>query len=122
MVLDYTTVEGTQPNYVFQADETYRVTGPLTFDTVTLEGGTVIKYDVGAKISEHGKGNALDIRALRLANGQRIELTDPQVPHSFRAGLRESVCARFTTVLGPGSDGMPENHFHMDLGRWKACR
>jgi len=30
-------------------------------------------------ISEHGKGNAIDIRALTLANGKHYELTDLQV-------------------------------------------
>jgi hypothetical protein len=25
------------------------------------------------------------------------------------------VCARFSTVLGPGSDGYHENHIHVDL-------
>jgi hypothetical protein len=27
------------------------------------------------------------------------------------------VCARFSTVLGPGSDGYHENHIHVDLMR-----
>jgi hypothetical protein len=70
---------------------------------------------VGAKLSEHGKGNALDIRALKLADGKVVELTDPQVPKDFRDGLRQSVCARFMTVLGPGSDGYHEDHVHVDL-------
>jgi hypothetical protein len=70
---------------------------------------------LGAKLSEHGKGNALDIHSLKLANGKVVELTDPQVPKDFREGLRGSVCARFTTVLGPGSDGYHENHVHVDL-------
>jgi hypothetical protein len=69
----------------------------------------------GAKLSEHGKGNALDIHSLKLANGKVVELTDPQVPKDFREGLRGSVCARFMTVLGPGSDGYHENHVHVDL-------
>jgi hypothetical protein len=70
---------------------------------------------VGAKLSEHGKGNALDIRALKLADGKVVELTDPQVSRDFRDGLRQSVCARFMTVLGPGSDGYHEDHVHVDL-------
>jgi hypothetical protein len=70
---------------------------------------------LGAKLSEHGKGNALDIHSLKLANGKVVELTDPQVPKDFREGLRGGVCARFTTVLGPGSDGYHENHVHVDL-------
>jgi hypothetical protein len=29
--------------------------------------------------------------------------------------LRETTCARFATVLGPGSDGAHEAHIHVDL-------
>src|SRR5262245_41100296 len=32
---------------------------------------------VGARLSEHGKANALDIRSFKLANGTVVELTDP---------------------------------------------
>jgi hypothetical protein len=70
---------------------------------------------VGAKLSEHGKANALDIRSIKLANGRTVELTDPVVPRAFRDSLRKSACARFMTVLGPGSDGYHESHVHVDL-------
>jgi hypothetical protein len=79
----------------------------------------------GAKLSEHGKANALDIHSLRLANGKVVELTDPQVPRHFRESLRKSACAQFTTVLGPGSDGSHENHIHVDVlerrGGYRIC-
>jgi hypothetical protein len=29
--------------------------------------------------------------------------------------MKTSACARFTTVLGPGSDGYHEDHIHVDL-------
>ena len=70
---------------------------------------------VGAKISEHGKGNALDIRAIRLANGANVEFTDPHVPKDFRDRMKVAACGRFMTVLGPGSDGYHESHIHVDL-------
>jgi hypothetical protein len=80
---------------------------------------------VGAKLSEHGRGNALDVGSLKLASGRVVELTDSQVPKDFREGLRQSVCARFTTVLGPGSDGYHEDHVHVDLaerrGGYRIC-
>jgi hypothetical protein len=69
----------------------------------------------GAKISEHGKGNAIDIRAFDLAGGKVVRPTDVAVPHALRDKLREAACARFTTVLGPGSDGYHEAHIHLDL-------
>jgi len=79
----------------------------------------------GAKLSEHGKANALDIHSLRLANGKVVELTDPHVPKDFREGLRKSACAQFTTALGPGSDGSHEDHIHVDLlerrGGYRIC-
>ena len=70
---------------------------------------------IGAMMSEHGKGNALDVRSITLVNGKTIDPTDPHVPKDFREGWKKSVCARFSTVLGPGSDGYHENHIHVDL-------
>jgi hypothetical protein len=69
----------------------------------------------GAQLSEHGRANALDVRALKLASGQSISLTDPTVPRELRERVLHSVCARFSTVLGPGSDGYHEDHIHLDL-------
>ena len=79
----------------------------------------------GATLSEHGRANALDVRALRLANGAVIGLTDVNVAKDWREALRASTCARFSTVLGPGSDGSHEQHIHVDLaerrGGCKMC-
>jgi len=69
----------------------------------------------GAKLSEHGKANAIDIRSLKLANGTVLGLTDAHVAKDLRERLRKNACARFTTVLGPGSDGYHEDHVHVDL-------
>lgn len=80
----------------------------------------------GAKISEHGRANALDIRAVLLSSGKRLALTDPGVARDLRESLRRSACARFTTVLGPGSDGYHEDHVHIDLaqrqGGYRICQ
>lgn len=70
---------------------------------------------VGAKLSEHGRGNALDVRGLKLASGATVRLTDAHVSWEVREDLRKSACARFMTVLGPGSDGYHEEHVHVDL-------
>jgi hypothetical protein len=80
----------------------------------------------GAPLSEHGRANALDVRALKLANGQSIALTDRTVSRDLRESVLHSVCARFTTVLGPGSDGYHEEHIHLDLmerhNNYKICQ
>lgn len=70
---------------------------------------------VGARLSEHGRANALDVRALKMANGQSISLTDRTVPRQVRESVLHSVCGRFSTVLGPGSDWYHEDHIHLDL-------
>jgi hypothetical protein len=73
----------------------------------------------GATLSEHGKGNAIDIRVFRLADARVIGLTDTAVARELREGLRESACRRFSTVLGPGSDGQHEAHIHLDVAERK---
>jgi hypothetical protein len=69
----------------------------------------------GAETSEHGRANAIDIRSLTLTNGKRFGLTDPEVKKTVRDSLKAGACARFMTVLGPGSDGYHEEHIHLDL-------
>jgi hypothetical protein len=71
--------------------------------------------DSGAKISEHARGNALDLGQIRLANGTLVELGNRFVFQSVRQRLRDTACHRFTTVLGPGADPFHENHIHIDL-------
>ena len=69
----------------------------------------------GAKLSEHGHANAIDVHDFGLADGRSIVLTDPAVPRELRENMLHSACTRFTTVLGPGSDGHHEQHIHLDL-------
>jgi hypothetical protein len=83
-----------------------------TYDDFDCRGRNRV---VGARLSEHGKGNAVDLRAFTLADGRVMELTDMTAPKDLRSSIRESACARFTTVLGPGSDGYHEAHIHLDL-------
>jgi hypothetical protein len=80
----------------------------------------------GAHLSEHGRANALDVRALKLANGRSISLTDRTVPRDVRESVLHSVCTRFMTVLGPDSDWYHEDHIHLDLSprknNYKICQ
>jgi hypothetical protein len=82
------------------------------FDSFECRGRNRI---AGAMLSEHGRANALDVRSLKLANGRTISLTDRTVPRDLRETVLRSVCARFSTVLGPGSDWYHEDHIHLDL-------
>jgi hypothetical protein len=71
-------------------------------------------------LSEHAYGNAIDIAAFRLSDGQEITVVKGWWRGSARerAFLNEAfagACAEFYTVLGPGSDRYHYNHFHLDL-------
>lgn len=82
----------------------------------------------GAKISEHGKGHAIDISAIELANGQSMT-----VLHGWRSAqngqrmkaMHKAACGPFGTVLGPSSDRFHQDHFHLDTARYRSgtyCR
>ena len=70
--------------------------------------------------------DAIDVRGFRLADGREINLTDISAARDLRAKIRASACARFSTVLGPGSDGYHEEHIHLDLAErhngYKLCQ
>jgi hypothetical protein len=77
----------------------------------------------GAKISEHGKGRAIDISAFILSNGKVVTVARDYgklLRRIYKAG-----CGYFRTTLGPGSDGYHEDHFHFDTSARKGgayCR
>lgn len=83
----------------------------------------------GAKLSEHAKGNAIDISAFKV-KGDWIEVGGKNgfAQAAFLKEVRKSACGPFTTVLGPGSDAYHSDHFHFDLakrgqsGRSLYCR
>jgi hypothetical protein len=82
------------------------------FDSFECRGRNRIP---GAQLSEHGRANALDVRSFKFADGRVISLTDRSVARETREAVLHSVCSRFSTVLGPGSDGYHEDHIHLDL-------
>lgn len=69
----------------------------------------------GAKMSEHGLANAVDLSGFSFADGRRLGVYDNALPKGFSDALKPAACARFATVLGQGSDGFHEDHLHLDL-------
>jgi hypothetical protein len=72
----------------------------------------------GAKISEHGRGKAIDISGLILSDGTLMTVTE-----NWGRVLRrvyKSACGIFSTTLGPGSDGYHEDHMHFDTARYRG--
>lgn len=70
---------------------------------------------VGARISAHGRGLAVDIGWIDL-DGRRETIASPSDPAAthFLGALRRAACGWFTTVLGPGSDSAHADHLHVD--------
>ena len=82
----------------------------------------------GAKISEHGKGRAIDISGFNLADGSSIAVLKgwgaPRTRKAMRQ-MHEGACGPFGTVLGPNADRYHQDHFHFDTARYRSgsyCR
>ncbi|SHF21604.1 Extensin-like protein C-terminus [Kaistia soli DSM 19436] len=80
----------------------------------------------GDKLSEHAFANAFDVAGFRLADGRTIRVKsdwrngDP-VSQAFLRQTLISACDYFTTVLGPGSNRLHEDHIHIDLAHHNAA-
>lgn len=70
-------------------------------------------------MSEHSKGNALDVGRIELSNGKDIDVEKPGLfafrTRGFLDTVRSDGCDYFSTVLGPGYNWDHRNHFHFDI-------
>lgn len=75
----------------------------------------------GARLSEHGHANAVDISAFVLADGRVVTVKNGWAGDSrdsaFLRAVHRGACDVFTTVLGPSYDANHHDHFHLDLAR-----
>ncbi len=93
-----------------------------TYNCRTISGSSIP--------SEHANGNAIDISAFILADGQRVTLIDHWDARDGRSAFLKSVrdqsCDVFATVLSPDYNVAHANHFHFDqadrTGGWGVCR
>src|SRR5690606_18477146 len=81
----------------------------------------------GARMSEHGRGRAVDVAAIILADGTSLSVLKgwgTKAAGKTLAASRKAACGPFNTVLGPGSDRFHADHFHLDTarGRGAYCR
>jgi hypothetical protein len=76
----------------------------------------------GAKVSEHGRGKAIDIAAFVMSDGKSVSVLKDYSAQMRKA--HKAACGIFGTTLGPGSDGYHEDHLHFDTasGRQPYCR
>ncbi len=79
----------------------------------------------GRRISQHGLGQALDLWAIELDDGQILKIRDdwrgstPRTTYLRRAA--KGACDHFHLVLTPASDYDHQDHLQLDLGPWKRC-
>ena len=76
-------------------------------------------YQAGAKLSEHGLANAVDLVGFKPDGRPALTFAefydDGSAQAQFLAEIRKSACKYFTTVLGPGSDESHKIHMHVDM-------
>ena len=82
----------------------------------------------GGKISEHGRGRAIDISGFQMHSGAEVSvLKGWNAPASRKAMRRvhKGACGPFGTVLGPKANRFHLDHFHFDTARYRKgtyCR
>lgn len=78
----------------------------------------------GAKMSEHGYGNAIDIAAFTLESGRKVTVLEGwrggREEQLFLRAVHDEACGEFHTVLGPSADTNHRDHIHLDLQNRKS--
>ena len=81
----------------------------------------------GARLSEHGRANAVDVAAFVLEDGRKVTVLagwngpDEDVRRFLRA-VHSAGCRRFQVVLGPDANAFHRDHLHLDMGAGPYCR
>ena len=81
----------------------------------------------GARLSEHGRANAVDIAAFTFADGRRVTVLggwngEDEDARRFLRAVHLAGCRRFATGLGPDANALHRDHFHFDMGQGPYCR
>ncbi|WP_439595324.1 extensin-like domain-containing protein [Falsiroseomonas sp.] len=76
--------------------------------------------------SQHATANAIDIAGFTLRDGREVTLLrhwdSGGAEAAFLRALRDGACGWFRAVLGPDYNAAHRDHFHFDMGPWRACR
>ncbi len=99
--------------------------GPVTLQVAAHYVCRTRNHRPGAPVSEHGRGKAIDIRAVTLTDGTTLSVRDDWADSRRLRRAHKAACGIFGTTLGPGSDGMHEDHLHYDTARHRGgpyCR
>jgi hypothetical protein len=78
----------------------------------------------GAKLSEHAKGQAIDIGGFGLRDGSELVIESGWRSAGQSALLQKlhaAACGTFKTVLGPSADRYHLDHFHFDTAPYRKA-
>lgn len=94
----------------------------VTLKVAASYGCRPINHKWGAKLSEHGLANAIDISEFHFADGRSVSVkrgwwSEDVRERAFLRSVHRGACDTFSTVLGPHADIYHRDHFHMDLAR-----
>ena len=81
----------------------------------------------GARLSEHGLANAVDVAAFVLEDGRRVSVLqgwngDEERVRTFLRTAHRGGCTLFRVSMGPESNALHRDHLHFDLGEGRYCR
>lgn len=93
---------------------------------VQVIGGYACRNRNSAKrgrLSEHAKGNALDLAGVVLKDGTTLSVLRDWRSRSKGAPLKrmhKAACGPFKTVLGPNANKFHQDHFHFDVAKHRG--
>ena len=107
--------------------------GKAALTSINQASGYVCRLRNSAKtgkISEHARGNGIDIASLSFGKTtvpmRIVKQEDSTLEDAFQRTFNAAACLYFTTVLSPGSDAAHQDHMHLDVierrGGYRYCR
>lgn len=79
-----------------------------------------------SRMSQHAYANAIDVSGFVLEGGGTISLKRDWFADNAKAkflqALKQPTCDAFNVTLTPDKDAAHADHFHLDMGLWRACR
>jgi hypothetical protein len=83
------------------------------------------KAATAGRISEHSKGQALDLGGFGLADGTVVSVKKDWrgagQKSEFLQAVAQASCQTFNVVLTPNHDRLHQDHLHLDIGPHRLC-
>lgn len=94
-------------------------------ETPTAAAGGAKGESRGGRLSEHAKGQAIDIGGFELADGTTISVKKDWRGAGKRSEFLQEVarlsCEHFNVVLTPNHNRLHADHLHLDIGPHRLC-